>query len=148
MSQRSRSPERVSSPSTDAPNRLPAAAAAAGGAAAAAPPPPLPPPENGFTRKDLIDYVYENYPHFISKQNCEEIIDLVFEGIVNGVVQGGKVRITGFGSFSSKTRKARKARNPSTKESVQVPEKQVPDFRKGRPPDIMISSVRNQPTST
>lgn len=46
--------------------------------------------------------------------------------------RGEKVVIPGFGSFTVRTRKARRARNPRTGETIQVPERRVPAFKVGR----------------
>ena len=43
--------------------------------------------------------------------------------------KGNDVRLMGFGNFTVKTRPARKARNPQTGDSIDVPEKQVIKFK-------------------
>lgn len=68
----------------------------------------------------------------ISKAQASDIIDHIFstdEGIIaNELNSGGKVNITGFGSFSTKHRSARQGRNPATGASITIPAKNYPHF--------------------
>lgn len=57
-----------------------------------------------------------------------EVVDYLFETISNALQEGEDVKISGFGSFRVKTRKARQGRNPQTGEVVQIPEKKVIKF--------------------
>lgn len=64
-----------------------------------------------------------------TKVQAEEVIDTVIESISSTLKKGGEVSIAGLGIFSTKTRAARKARNPRTGESISVPSMRVPKFR-------------------
>ena len=67
----------------------------------------------------------------ISKAKAAEIIDIIFstkdgEGIIAVELDAGrKVNISGFGSFSTKSR-ARTGRNPATGETIQIPARGTP----------------------
>ena len=55
-----------------------------------------------------------------------------FERVVSGALKGGEeVRITGFGKFSVRERKAREGRNPQTGEKMEIAASKVPSFRAG-----------------
>jgi nucleoid DNA-binding protein len=55
-----------------------------------------------------------------------------FERVVTEALKGGEeVRITGFGKFSVKERKAREGRNPQTGERMQIKAQKVPAFSAG-----------------
>jgi DNA-binding protein HU-beta len=55
-----------------------------------------------------------------------------FERVVTGALKGGEeVRITGFGKFSVKERKAREGRNPQTGEKMKIKASRVPSFSAG-----------------
>jgi len=60
-----------------------------------------------------------------------EIIQRVFDGIIDTLVTEGRIELRNFGVFEVKKRKARKARNPRTGESVMVPEKMAVTFKPG-----------------
>ncbi len=59
-------------------------------------------------------------------------VDAVFETIMNSVVDGERVVVTGFGTFDRVTRPARSARNPRTGQPIQVPSSLAPRFSVGR----------------
>ena len=55
-----------------------------------------------------------------------------FERVVTGALKGGEeVRITGFGKFSVRERKAREGRNPQTGEKMKIAASRVPAFSAG-----------------
>ena len=55
-----------------------------------------------------------------------------FERVVAGALKDGEeVRITGFGKFSVKERKAREGRNPQTGEKIKIAAQKVPSFTAG-----------------
>jgi DNA-binding protein HU-beta len=59
-------------------------------------------------------------------------VDAVFETIMNSVVDGERVVVTGFGTFDRVTRPARTVRNPRTGQPIQVPSSLAPRFSVGR----------------
>jgi integration host factor subunit beta len=91
-----------------------------------------------MTKSALIEKLSENIEGLTKKQT-EVIVDTVFESIKNALAKGEKVEIRGFGNFKLRSRKARKARNPKTGESVEVPPKKVPYFKVGKELREMIN---------
>ena len=67
-----------------------------------------------------------------TKKHAEEVVDFIFDTIINTLKKGDEVSIAGFGVFLTKNRKARTARNPRTGELVQVLSMTVPKFRAGK----------------
>ncbi len=84
-----------------------------------------------MTKSALIEKISERVEGLTRKQT-EIVIETVFESIIDALVKGDKVEIRGFGNFKLRSRKARKARNPKTGESVEVPPKKVPYFKVGK----------------
>ncbi len=64
-----------------------------------------------------------------TKSGAEEIMEAMLDAITKTLRKGDEVSIAGLGAFSTKTRKARTARNPKTGEAVQVPATRVVKFR-------------------
>ncbi|MBU6430924.1 MAG: HU family DNA-binding protein [Patescibacteria group bacterium] len=64
-----------------------------------------------------------------TKVQAEQVVDMVFDSIVNSLKKGEEASIAGIGIFSVKERAARQARNPRTGESISVPAMKVPKFR-------------------
>lgn len=67
-----------------------------------------------------------------TKKAAEEAVDTVFTAITTALSKGEEVAVSGFGTFLSKKRAARTARNPRTGEPVNVPATNVPKFRAGK----------------
>tara|TARA_X000000368_G_scaffold367443_1_gene314795 strand:- start:107 stop:385 length:279 start_codon:yes stop_codon:yes gene_type:complete len=66
---------------------------------------------------------------FLSKNDIEDSLNVIVDYISDSLSKGDRVEIRGFGSFSSRKRKKRLARNPQTGKSISVPEKYHPYFR-------------------
>ena len=58
-------------------------------------------------------------------------VQMVFDGIIETLVEEGRIELRNFGVFEVKRRRARKARNPRTGETVSVPERCVVTFKPG-----------------
>ena len=93
-----------------------------------------------MTKSVLIERIAEKVED-LSKKQVEVIVETVFESIKDALAKGGKVEIRGFGNFRLRNRNARKARNPKTGESVNVPPKKVPFFKVGKELREMVNKV-------
>lgn len=82
---------------------------------------------NNVTRQDLYDLTYKELG--ISKNECIKFVDLVFESILKNFEEGNKVKISLFGSFDVKDKKARIGRNPKTKEEKEISSRRVVTFK-------------------
>ena len=82
------------------------------------------------TKQELIDRIARN-THFktiLVKTIIHEFLnEIVFE-----LSQSNRIEFRDFGVFETRTRRPRKAQNPKTLESVQVPAKQIVKFKSGR----------------
>lgn len=67
----------------------------------------------------------------LSKKDSDKAISAVFDTIKTALASGDKVSLIGFGTFETKVRKARIARNPRTKETINLPEQTIPVFKAG-----------------
>lgn len=84
-----------------------------------------------MTKSELIDRVTEKVEGLTRKQT-EIIIDTIFDSIKDTIANGEKIELRGFGNFRLKQRRPRKARNPKTGNSVDVPAKRVLYFKVGK----------------
>ena len=80
-----------------------------------------------LTKKDLINSIYMQLGY--SKKLIENLIEDIFEIILKGLEEKGKVKITNFGTFILRHKKARIGRNPKTKKEVLITERKVILFR-------------------
>lgn len=83
-----------------------------------------------MNKGELIDAVARNSGE--SKTLAGKLVDETLDVIIAAVVSGGKVQLTGFGTFESRDRKARTARNPQTGAEVYVRATRVPAFKAGK----------------
>ncbi|MCI0481714.1 MAG: integration host factor subunit beta [Candidatus Dadabacteria bacterium] len=75
-----------------------------------------------MTKADLVEEISKDTG--LSKKDTNIVVNLI-----KALAEGDKVELRGFGSFKVKSRKSRKARNPRTGSSVEVPAKLVPYFK-------------------
>ena len=83
-----------------------------------------------MTKKDIVRSISEDLG--LTQLKTKEIVQKVFEAILNTLAEEGRVELRNFGVFEVKRRAPRKARNPRTGEKVFVPEKSVVTFRPGQ----------------
>ena len=84
----------------------------------------------GLTKAELVEEVSRSAQ--VTKKQAEEIVQTVFETIVESLRLGRKVELRGFGSFRIRNRGARIGRNPKTGNRVEVPPKRIPYFKPGK----------------
>ena len=68
----------------------------------------------------------------LSPREVEAIVDIVFESIADHLVEGGRVELRGFGTFTTRERGERVGRNPRTGAAVEVCAKRLPHFKPGK----------------
>ena len=67
-----------------------------------------------------------------TKRVAKEAVDSVLDNIIDTVSTGNAIRLKGFGTFGTKKRASRMARNPHTGEKIQVKAKNIPFFKAGK----------------
>lgn len=87
-----------------------------------------------MNKSELIQQVADRAD--ISRSDAQKAVDALFSvdsGIIaNALKDGDKVQITGFGSFESKQRGARKGRNPRTGKEIDIAPSTSASFRPGK----------------
>ena len=68
----------------------------------------------------------------MSKKNAEKAVAAVLETVAETLAAGEKVQLVGFGTFETREREARTAKNPRTGETVEVAASRVPAFKAGQ----------------
>ena len=67
-----------------------------------------------------------------TKAECERYLQAYLGGITAGLKKDKTVQLVGFGTFNVKKRKARKGRNPQTKEEIRIPASRTVSFKVGK----------------
>ena len=83
-----------------------------------------------MTKKEIVRSISEDLG--LPQLQAKEIVQKVFDAIVQTLAEEGRVELRNFGVFQVKRRGPRKARNPRTGEKVFVPEKSVVTFKPGQ----------------
>ena len=68
----------------------------------------------------------------LSKKDSEAALNGLIEVIGDTIAKGEKVQLIGFGTFESKERPARTARNPRTGAEVKIAASKAPAFKAGK----------------
>ncbi len=92
-----------------------------------------------MTKADIVEEISEKTG--LNKKEAFVVVDLMIENIKKALSEGDKIELRGFGSFKVKKRNQRKARNPRTGETVDVPAKLVPFFKVSKALKERVNSI-------
>jgi integration host factor subunit beta len=95
------------------------------------------------TKKDMARAIAEAMD--LTQLQAKEVVQRVFDGITETLVQEGRIELRNFGVFEVKKRKPRKGRNPRTGEKVKVPARMVVTFKPGREMEERVSKLKKVP---
>ncbi len=80
----------------------------------------------------------------ITGQESEAIVSEIIHSMIDGLKEGNKIEIRGFGAFRLRSRRARMGRNPKTGAKVEVAAKTVVYFKLGKE----LKEILLRPTET
>lgn len=83
-----------------------------------------------MNKMDLIAAVSEETE--LSRAKATEVVDAVFGAIEGALKKKEEVRLVGFGSFGTASRKAAKGRNPRTGAEIEIPASISVRFKPGK----------------
>jgi len=92
-----------------------------------------------MTRADLTEEVCQAVG--MPLKESEVVVGAIFDRIVRALRSGDKVEIRGFGSFHTRQRRGRIARNPKTGAQVEVPPKRIPFFKPSKELRQFVNSL-------
>jgi integration host factor subunit beta len=84
-----------------------------------------------MTKSELIARLAARHPHLVTA-DAELAVKTILDAMTQSLVEGKRIEIRGFGSFSLNFRPPRMGRNPKTGEKVYVAGKYVPHFKAGK----------------
>ncbi|MGM0578443.1 MAG: integration host factor subunit alpha [Myxococcota bacterium] len=95
-----------------------------------------------MTKADIIEAVYEKLREqgSYSKRDAAEIVESVFETMKDTLGDGEKIKISGFGNFVVRQKKARVGRNPQTGEQIMISARKVLTFK----PSQVLKNALNE----
>ena len=93
--------------------------------------------KKNFTRKDLSNKIYKTLG--FSKNLSSIMVDDFFETLTSELTKSNEVKISSFGTFQVKSKKARVGRNPKTKVEAKILPRKIVKFR----PSLLLKNKIN-----
>lgn len=90
-----------------------------------------------MTKSDIIEGVYERLGGF-SKKEAAVIVETILDVIKEVLARGEKVKISSFGSFTVRSKRKRRGRNPKTGAPLEISARRVLTFK---PSQVLKSSL-------
>lgn len=100
------------------------------------------PKSETLTKAELSEQLYDLIG--LNKREAKEVVDLFFDEIRVALVDGEEVKISGFGNFRVREKKARPGRNPKTGEDIPITPRRVVTFRSGQKLRALVSSEESK----
>lgn len=80
-----------------------------------------------MTKADIVEIVFEKVG--FSKKDVSAVIEEIFETIKTTLEGDEKVKISGFGNFTTRQKRARRGRNPQTGNEITIEQRRVMTFK-------------------
>ncbi len=80
-----------------------------------------------ITRADVAETIYEEIG--LSRKDSTDILDMILDEIVQELTSGNDVKLSSFGTFSLRDKKARAGRNPKTGVEAVISSRRVISFK-------------------
>lgn len=77
-------------------------------------------------KKELVDKISDNLD--LHKQDVSVAVDIILDSMAEALSEGRRVELRGFGSFSTRSRKARQTKNPRTGVMMDIGERKTIHF--------------------
>ena len=81
---------------------------------------------SALTKAQLAELLFDHIG--LNKRESKDMVDAFFELIVQELVSGNDVKLSGFGNFQIRTKAPRPGRNPRTGESIPIGARRVVTF--------------------
>ena len=80
-----------------------------------------------ITRADVAETIYEEIG--LSRKYSNDILDMIIDEIIHELSSGNDVKLSSFGTFSLRDKKARSGRNPKTGVEALISPRRVISFK-------------------
>ncbi|MDR1044319.1 MAG: integration host factor subunit beta [Candidatus Adiutrix sp.] len=89
-----------------------------------------------MNKSQLVEKLAEEA--LLPSKQAEQVVDIFFDSIANGLVREGRSELRGLGSFKVKEYAGYVGRNPKSGEPINVPPKKLPFFKVSRELKAMV----------
>jgi integration host factor subunit alpha len=80
-----------------------------------------------MTKVDIVSSVYEKVG--FSKKEAMRVVETIFDILKEALERGEKVKISGFGNFMVRKKRARRGRNPQTGDDIEISSRKILTFK-------------------
>jgi len=80
-----------------------------------------------LTKAEFVESVYSAVG--LSRRDSADVVEMLFESIKETLARGEAVKISGFGNFVVREKKARIGRNPQTGDDINISARRVLTFK-------------------
>lgn len=91
-----------------------------------------------ITRADVAETIYEEIG--LSRKDSNDILDMIIDEIIHELSSGNDVKLSSFGTFSLRDKKARSGRNPKTGVEALISPRRVISFKPSQTMRKMINA--------
>lgn len=92
-----------------------------------------------MTKIDIVENIYEKVG--FSKKEVAKIVESVFDIMKETLQKEEKIKISGFGNFVVRRKKARRGRNPQTGGDIEITARRILTFK----PSQVLKAALNRP---
>jgi len=97
-------------------------------------------PVGGFmTKTDIVEGVYERMGGF-SKKEAADMVETTLDVMKGALVDGEKVKVSGFGTFTVRQKRERRGRNPKTGKDLVIAPRKVCTFKPSQVLKALLNS--------
>ena len=82
----------------------------------------------GSNKSDILEQLSNNYPNFL-KKDLTKFVNIILNEIENALKKNERVELRDIFTLETKIQKARMARNPKTKEKININQKKSIKFK-------------------
>lgn len=95
-----------------------------------------------MTKVDIVENVYEKVG--FSKKEVAKIVETIFDIIKQNLEKEDKIKISGFGNFVIRKKRARRGRNPQTGDDIEISSRRILTFK---PSQVLRSALNRHETA-
>lgn len=94
-----------------------------------------------MTKIDIIEAIYEKVG--FSKKEVAKIVETIFDIMKEYLTREDKIKISGFGNFVVRNKRARRGRNPQTGDDIQITPRRILTFK---PSQVLKAAINRKET--
>jgi len=95
-----------------------------------------------MTKVDIVEAIYEKVG--FSKKEVAKIVESIFDLIKEHLEKDDKIKISGFGNFVVRKKRARRGRNPQTGSDIEISSRRILTFK---PSQVLRAALNRHETS-